>query len=219
MEENRERVVIKMAFPTFTNEDFHVFAIDGLTSRMEALQREIQPKFTTIGESVSEFLSTKLGDTTYTHIARHARRTVHPPEETWVAWSTNKRGYKAHPHFQLGLRDTYLFAWFALIYECEQKKSFAEHFLQNIEKYTNQISKDFYVSVDHTTPDVTSVASLDQDGWESIMTRLSKVKKAEFLCGMLIPRKEAIDLSGAILQQRIESSFDQLLPLYHLSFE
>ncbi|WP_028775455.1 YktB family protein [Shimazuella kribbensis] len=208
-----------MSFPTFTNEDFHVFAIDGLESRMEALQREIQPKFSTMGESISEFLTTKLGDTVYTHIARHARRTVHAPEETWVAWSTNKRGYKAHPHFQLGLRDTHLFAYFALIYECEQKKIFANHFLKNIQKYSSFIPHDFYISIDHTTPDVTAASSLDPERWKSIMERLAKVKKAEFLCGILIPRKEAVNLNGKILQKKVEKTYDQLMPLYHLSFE
>ncbi|MCH5584008.1 DUF1054 domain-containing protein [Shimazuella sp. AN120528] len=208
-----------MVFPTFTEQDFHVFAIDGLETRMEALQREIQPKFSTIGEHVSAHLTNKLGDTVYTHIARHARRTVNPPEETWVAWATNKRGYKAHPHFQLGLRDTFVFAWFALIYECEQKQQFANNFLKNVQKYSNQIPKDFYISLDHTIPDVTLVKTLDKENWESIMKRLATVKKAEFLCGMLIPRKEAVSLNGNVLQKKIEKTFDQLLPLYHLSFE
>jgi uncharacterized protein YktB (UPF0637 family) len=208
-----------MAFPTFTNQDFHVFAIDGLDSRMEALQRDIQPKFATIGEDISAFLTAKLGEPVYTHIARHARRTVNAPEETWVAWSTNKRGYKAHPHFQLGLRDTYLFAWFALIYECEQKKAFAEQFLKQLDTYRAGIPHTFYISLDHTTPDVTAVKDIDQNQWKSVLKRLSTVKKAEFLCGTLIPRKEAVKMSGKTLQKQLESTFEQLLPLYHLSFE
>lgn len=208
-----------MTFPSFTDQDFHVFAIDGLNPRMEALQREIQPKFSTIGEDISTFLTQKLGEPVYTHIARHARRTVHAPEETWVAWSTNKRGYKAHPHFQLGLRDTYLFAWFALIYEYEQKKTFANQFLQNLMDNKATIPNEFYISVDHTTPDVTAVSDFDQDTWTSVLKRLATVKKAEFLCGMLIPRKEAVQINGKTLQASVEKTFNQLLPLYHLSFE
>lgn len=208
-----------MTFPTFTEQDFHVFALDGLETRMQALQREIQPKFATMGENISAFLTTHLNDPVYTHIARHARRTVNPPEETWVAWATNKRGYKAHPHFQLGLRDTFVFAWFALIYECEQKKQFANNFLKNVQKYSSHIPDDFYISVDHTTPDVTSVDDLNKDDWESILKRLATIKKAEFLCGILIPRKEAVSLNGNVLQKRIEKTFEQLLPFYHLSFE
>lgn len=208
-----------MKFPTFTEQDFHVFALDDLETRMQALQREIQPKFATIGESISAYLTSQIGDPVYTHVARHARRTVNPPEETWVAWAANKRGYKAHPHFQLGLRDTFVFAWFALIYECEKKKQFANNFLKNVQKYSNQIPNDFYISIDHTTPDVTSVADLDRDNWERTLKRLTTVKKAEFLCGILIPRKEAVNLNGNVLQKKIEKTFEQLLPFYHLSFE
>jgi uncharacterized protein YktB (UPF0637 family) len=208
-----------MTFPTFTEQDFHVFALEGLDTRMQALQRDIQPKFATIGESISAFLTSQIGDPVYTHIARHARRTVNPPEETWVAWAANKRGYKAHPHFQLGLRDTFVFVWFALIYECEQKKQFASNFLKDAQKYSSQVPDHFYISIDHTSPDVTSVAELDLDNWESTLERLATVKKAEFLCGRLIPRKEAVRLSGNVLQEIIEETFEQLLPFYHLSFE
>ena len=37
------------------------------------------------------------------HVAKHARRSVNPPIDTWVAFAPNKRGYKMLPHFQIGL--------------------------------------------------------------------------------------------------------------------
>lgn len=208
-----------MNFPTFTEQDFQAFATDGLSARMEAIQQRIQPKFAAIGETIAPFLGEQIGDTMYTHIAKHARRTVNPPDETWVAWSTNKRGYKAHPHFQLGIRDTHVFAYFALIYECQQKQGFAQQMLQNIGSYTANIPKDYYVSIDHTTPEVTAVSELTQDGWTKIMERLAKVKKAEFLCGTLMKREQAVKMTPEKLQQQIEATYQQLLPLYHLSFQ
>jgi uncharacterized protein YktB (UPF0637 family) len=211
--------VIGLSFPKITNKDFHIFSIDGLEPRMEALKKQVRPKFERMGETISSFLTTQLGKPVHTHVAKHARRTVHAPEETWVAWSTNKRGYKAHPHFQIGIRDTHLFAWFALIYECEQKKTFANNFLEDISIYTNDIPTYFYISEDHTKPDATLVAEMKKDRWKIVMNRLASVKKAEFLCGLLIPRQEAITLTSATLQSRTEKAFHKLLPLYHLAFE
>src|SRR5699024_11327687 len=58
-----------------------------------------------------------VGSDMHLHIAKHARRTVNPPNDTWMAIAGNKRGYKKHPHFQVGLWDDHLFIWLAYIYE------------------------------------------------------------------------------------------------------
>lgn len=205
--------------PSFGERDFAVFHIHGLDGRMEALRHQIRPKFEMIGQAMSTSLTPMLQQEVYTHVAKHARRTVHPPEETWVAWSTNKRGYKAHPHFQLGLRDTYLFAWFALIYECEQKPIFARKLKAQFPSTWSKIPSHFYISQDHTQPDVTQISDLSEEQTIQILDRLEKVKKAEFLCGIVLPRQEVTKLSGENLFQQIEQAFEQLLPLYHLAYE
>ncbi|SEN07690.1 Protein of unknown function [Lihuaxuella thermophila] len=114
-------VTLFMRSPNFIENDFEVFNIDGLEPRMYALKRQIRPKFEMIGEQIAPYLSMLVGEPVAVHIAKHARRTVNPPEETWVAWSTSRRGYKSLPHFQFGIRDLHLFIWFALIYECDKK--------------------------------------------------------------------------------------------------
>ncbi len=110
-----------MKFTGFNKEDFDTFLIDGLDARMEAIQTRIQPKFQEIGTELADDLSMKLGNEVYLHIAKHARRTVNPPNDTWLAICDNKRGYKKHPHFQVGLFDDRLFIWLALIYELPNK--------------------------------------------------------------------------------------------------
>src|SRR5690625_163422 len=94
-----------MTFNGFNQDDFSVFKIDGLEKRMEAIQKQIQPKFKELGTELVEDLSTYLGNEVFLHIAKHARRTVNPPQDTWLAIADNKRGYKKHPHFQVGLFD------------------------------------------------------------------------------------------------------------------
>lgn len=84
-----------MDFNGFKQTDFDTFHIDGLEARMEAIQTRIQPKFRELGEILKDNLSMKLGNEMYLHIAKHARRTVNPPKDTWLAISDNKRGYKS----------------------------------------------------------------------------------------------------------------------------
>lgn len=203
-----------MPIAPFTEQDFAVFHIDGLEARMEEIRKQIRPKFEQMGAQISPFLDLLLEEPMFMHIAKHARRTVNPPEETWVAWSSNKRGYKAHPHFQLGIRDTHLFIWFALIYENKRKPAFARNLRQQLGEIWPAIPDQFYISEDHTVPTATLKKEWDTDKG---LERLEKVKKAEFLCGMLVSRQEAIQLSGEELVKRTESTFQTLRPLYRLA--
>jgi len=81
----------------WTIDEFNVFSIEGLEHRMNALQTKIQPKFEEIGEHLSTYLSSRGTGEFYPHIAKHARRTVNPPNDSWVAFAPAKRGYKSLP--------------------------------------------------------------------------------------------------------------------------
>ncbi len=119
----------------FTKEDFQVFHISGLDERMDAIKNRIQPKFHEIGAQLATDLSMMIGNEMHLHIARHARRTVNPPNDTWLAIADNKRGYKKHPHFQVGLFDDHLFIWLALIYELPSKAVIANMFLERLDLF------------------------------------------------------------------------------------
>src|SRR5690625_1659626 len=137
-----------MNFNGFYQEDFDTFLIDGLDERMKAIQTRIQPKFQAIGSYLTDYLSVQLGNEVFLHIAKHARRTVNPPQDTWLAIADNKRGYKKHPHFQVGLFDDHVFMWLAFIYELDGKKEIAESFISCFDKL-KKLPGDFVISLDH----------------------------------------------------------------------
>nr|WP_313787308.1 DUF1054 family protein [Paenibacillus larvae] len=94
---------------------------------MKAIRERIQPKFKELGELLCDDLAMMAGNEMFVHIAKHARRTVNPPKDTWMAFCHNKRGYKQHPHFQIGLFDDHVFVWLAFIYELPDKKKMLHH--------------------------------------------------------------------------------------------
>src|SRR5690606_10184335 len=96
-------------FNGFTQEDFDVFAIEGLEARMNGIKQQIRPKLEWLGQYFAPTLTMATGEEMFAHVAKHARRTINPPNDTWVAWANDKRGYKKHPHFQIGLWGTHLF--------------------------------------------------------------------------------------------------------------
>lgn len=205
-----------MSFTSFTKKDFDTFTIDGLDERMQAIQERIQPKFAYIGETIQDDVSDMVGSEMYVHIARHARRTVNPPNDTWMAFAGNKRGYKKHPHFQIGLWDSHLFIWLAFIYELPNKTNMANTFLHHLDELDDIIPDDFVISLDHMKKAATKKKDTDL---EKSLIRFRDVKKAEFLVGRHIMPDDPILQNEETFLTHIKETFQTLLPIYRLSYE
>jgi uncharacterized protein YktB (UPF0637 family) len=206
-----------MNFPGFTEEDFNVFKIDGLDARMDQLIKHIRPKLDYLGNYFAPTLSALTGDEMFPHVAKHARRTINPPNDTWVAFANNKRGYKMLPHFQIGLWETHLFVWFALIYEAPNKIEYGKTLEKNITNIRKSIPPHFVWSADHTKPEAMIMGDLSDEELLALFHRLQTVKKAEILCGLHIPRNEAITMDGEEIISRLNDTFQYLIPLYKMS--
>lgn len=198
----------------FTPEDFDIFHIDGLDERMQAIKEQLWPKFTELGETMSAFLAAETGEDIHYHIARHARRSVNPPDDTWLAFSSQKRGYKKWPHFQIGLWESHLFIWFAVIDEAANKPAIAQAYKNHINDIQTMIPSDFSWSKDHTKPEAITHESADLTG---MLDRLENVKKAEILCGQTIAADHDMLQDEQRLKAAIEQTFKTVLPLYELA--
>lgn len=208
-----------MSFTGFLENDFQVFQINGLDERMEGIRNQIQPKFKLLGESLRHFVEMEVGNEMFLHIAKHARRTVNPPNDTWLAICHNKRGYKKHPHFQVGLFDDRLFIWLAYIYELPNKSEIASKFLTELEQIYEVIPKNYVISLDHMKKNAFSFAEMEKEDLEKHLIRFRDVKKAEFLIGQHIDKNDLILADGVALTKRCEQTFKTLLPLYKLSLQ
>ncbi len=202
----------------FNHKDFDTFLIPGLTPRMTSLIEHVRPKLNLLGEAIQPFLSTMTGEPMYAHVAKHARRTINPPNDTWVAWSNNKRGYKAHPHFQVGMFASHVFILFAVIYESDNK-TIAAHYLKSKKREIKKFIPEHYVwSMDHMEPEAKSHGSLKLSDFDLMADQLIQVKKSELLCGIHLDKNDPILADADKLQATIEDTFTTLIPLYRNSF-
>lgn len=199
----------------WTNSDFDVFTIDGLDARMDALKTIVRPKFQALGEHFAGYFSAKTGDEFFAHIAKHARRTVNPPNDSWVAFAPYKRGYKSLPHFQIGLTNNHLFIVVAIIYEVPQKSAMAHRLLNSLDAF-RKLPDDFIISGDHTSPDAIPLKDALDGRLEELLVRLRDVKKGEFLVGRHIPRETCINLSSEEFLKVAEDTFEALFPIYKM---
>ncbi|MFS1513339.1 DUF1054 domain-containing protein [Chengkuizengella sp. SCS-71B] len=203
-----------MSFQGFKKHDFDTFNIEGLDARMEAIKERIQPKFKVIGDELTGDLSTMIGNEMFLHIAKHARRSVNAPNDTWLAIAANKRGYKKHPHFQVGLFDSHVFIWLAFIYELPNKSDIAKVFLNNIESINN-LPKDFVISQDHMKKEAHKIDEMDI---VKSLERFRDIKKSEFLIGRHISATDPILKDGTKFMDYVRKTFETLVPLYLLSY-
>lgn len=201
----------------FDRADFDVFRLEGLEQRMTGIQTLIQPKFRAIGDRLAEELSLRTGREMFLHIAKHARRTVNAPKDTWLSICDNKRGYKAHPHFQLGLFDDHLFIWLALIYEVPSKKSIAAAYLDGIDDVIDTVPADFKLSLDHMKKEAADISSMDKEAWQTALVRFRDVQKAELLIGRHVAADDPLLQDGEGLTSYALSTYETLLPLYELA--
>lgn len=198
-----------MSFQGFASEDFNTFNIEGLEERMAAIQDRIQPKFQEVGSLLTDYLAAEIQNEMFLHIAKHARRTVNPPHDTWLAIADNKRGYKKHPHFQIGLFDDHVFIWLALIYELDHKQQIAQAFTDHYEEL-KALPDDFVVSLDHMKKQSIPLQALEIKD----VHRFRDVKKAEFLIGRHLSPTDSRVTNGDSFINTAKDTFKSLLPFY-----
>jgi uncharacterized protein YktB (UPF0637 family) len=213
-----EERVDKMSQSGFTEQDFDLMLRPGLESRMHGIREQIQPKFNRLANHLATFLNEEHTDAPfYPHIARHARRTVNPPDSTWLALAQDKRGYKKYPHFQFGIWSNHLFFWLAVIEEYPDKKRFGEALLGCVPEIIHSTPSYFSWSADHMKDESMTHQDLTEQQLKQLFLRLTKIKKAELLCGVIISKQEAITKTENELTSYLEKQVTRLLPLYKLA--
>ncbi|MCW6663241.1 DUF1054 domain-containing protein [Aerococcaceae bacterium NML190073] len=193
----------------FSDEVFAVFDIATLEGRMAAIKEQVQPIFRHYGAVVTEQLADKMMPI---HVAKHLRRTVHPPETTWVGIGGDKRGYKKYAHFQLGINEDYVFMMLAIIDNPPTRVAMATQLLDKL-ALLEQLPDDFVVIPDHT--DIAYIAQ-PRAHYNELLTQLRNKQKAEFMIGRLLHKGDAILQEEAELERWVRQTVSALQEIYEL---
>ncbi|PHK50594.1 YktB family protein [Staphylococcus edaphicus] len=198
---------------TFKPTDFKAFTVDGLNARMEALNEHVRPQLNNLGDYFAQYLETATGEIFYPHVAKHARRSVNPPKDTWVAFATNNRGYKMQPHFQIGLFENQLFVMYGVMHEAKDKAQQVQVFEDHFETL-KLLPSDYSVSLDHMSQEKTYIHDMTDEDLLKAFKRVKNVKKGEFFVARtLAPNSEHLK-SDKVFLAYLEDTFEQLLKFY-----
>lgn len=203
-------------FTGFTLDDFETFARPTLEERMAGIIAGPRPKLEALGRDLSGSLADLTGQPMYPIVAKHMRRKVNPPNDTWVAWSANKRGYKMMPHFQVGMWRTHAFIQAGVIYEAQGRAQFAENLLANLGALRGAIPPHFRWMEDYTQPDGILHKDMTDSDFERIANRLLTRKEADCMVGLSVAREEVVKASAAFADMAL-GVMQILLPVYALA--
>jgi uncharacterized protein YktB (UPF0637 family) len=114
-----------MAGLGFTPTDFAVFKVEGFSERMQQLYAHVRPRLMRLGDELAPELTRKLHLEFFPHVARHARRTVNPPPETWAAFGPSPKGYKRYGYLALCISGAGLHARMVVKSEADRRPEMA----------------------------------------------------------------------------------------------
>jgi uncharacterized protein YktB (UPF0637 family) len=123
----------------FTANDFEVFKVEGFSARMEKIYAHVRPKLLRLGDELAPEMARKLHLEFYPHVARHVRRTVNPPPETWVAFGPSPRGYKRYGYLALCISGAGLHARAVVKSEADSRAEMA----RGLKAHSAKLVKDF----------------------------------------------------------------------------
>jgi uncharacterized protein YktB (UPF0637 family) len=202
-----------MAMISFTRDDFEAFGIPSFPERMQAIKEHVRPKLTALGEQLQPSLTDIAQADVFPHVAKHARRTVNPPPETWVAFGPSARGYKKYGYFGLVVSRGGLHSRIVVKDEAENRSRMAKLLMDRAAALAKVFAKQQVARYDRWDyAGMPELVKPTADFWKAVADTLAK-KTGGLDIGMGWPVERAVKLTD----QQVLDAFASLLPLYEIT--
>lgn len=208
-----------MSFSGFRASDFKVFEIDGFAPRMEAIKTRIRPKLEAVGRELLPDVARIGGAPAFAHVAKHARRTVNPPDDTWVAFAVDKRGYKKHCHFKVAVSRGAVRFLFEAGPEHADKKRWAAAWVRHTPQLVPVLRRAkglAWFKNEHDEEPAAVLASLPAEEVAQLGEELTRRRDGQLVLGRAVSASEAARWSAADYARAARDTFHLLAPLYTL---
>lgn len=208
-----------MAFHGFTATDFKVFEIDGFAPRMEAIRMRLRPKLEAAGRDLLPDVARIGGGQAFAHVARHARRTVNPPQDTWVAFAADRRGYKRHCHFKVAISRGAVRFLFEAGPAHSAKRRWVAAWKRDAPKVVPVLRRArglAWFRNEHDEAPGAVLSDLAGDAVSRLGEDLLRRRDGQFVLGRAVPAEEAVRWKPADWARVARETFHLLAPLYRL---
>jgi uncharacterized protein YktB (UPF0637 family) len=208
-----------MPSTAFGAADFKVFEVTGFGPRMSEIRTRIRPKLEALGHRLLPEVSRALGAEAFAHVARHARRTVNPPDDTWVAFASDRRGYKKHCHFKVAVSRNAVRFLFEVGPEHADKKRWAAAWKKNAPKLGPVLKRMNGMALfknEHDEAPAALLADLTIEELAALGENVLRTRDGQFVVGRAAPAAEAARWTEAQYRTAALETLRALSPLYRL---
>lgn len=208
-----------MGFTGFTAADFKVFDIPDFQGRMAAIRSRIRPQLEGLATTLLPDLTHLLQGDTFAHVAKHARRTVNPPDDTWVAFAADKRGYKKHLHFKVAVSRNCGRFLFEAGPEYAGKKRFVAAWKKQAGRIVPSLRKTkglAWFKNEHDEEPAAILSDLSPDEVVRLGDELVRTRDGQFVVGRLVGQAEAVQWEAPQYRQAALATFKALAPFFRL---
>jgi uncharacterized protein YktB (UPF0637 family) len=208
-----------MPSSAFGTADFKVFDVKGFQTRMQEIRARIRPKLEALGHSLAPAIQRTTGEATFAHVAKHARRTVNPPDDTWVAFAGNERGYKKHPHFKVAVSRNCVRFLFEAGPEHADKRRWAAAWKKSAPKLgpvLRRVPGLAWFKNEHDEEPAAALGDLSPEQLGELADELTRTRDGHLVVGRAVTASEAARWTEAQYREAALETFRALAPLYRL---
>jgi uncharacterized protein YktB (UPF0637 family) len=210
---------MRMPSTAFYAADFKIFDEPGFKGRMSAIRERIRPKLEAIGHSLTPGVERATGGDVFAHVARHARRTVNPPDDTWVAFGPDARGYKKHCHFKVAVSRHAVRFLFEVGPEHGDKNRWATAWRKSAPRLApvlRRVKGLAWFKNEHDEEPAAALADLSSEQLAELGDELTRTRDGQLVLGRVIPASDAARWTEAQYRDAALETFRALAPLYRL---
>ena len=208
-----------MAFTRFTVSDFGVFDLKGFQPRMTSIRGQIRPKLEALGALLLPAVARATGGEAFAHVAKHARRTVNPPDDTWGAFGPDKRGYKKHCHFKVAVSRRCVRFLFEAGPEFADKKKWVAAWKKNAGRLAPALRKAkglAWFKNEHDEEPAAILADFTSEEIARLGDELTRTRDGQCVLGRLVSDSDAAGWGPDEYTKAAVATFEALAPLYRL---
>jgi len=208
-----------MPSAAFVAADFRVFDVKGFQPRMSQIRSRLRPKLEALGHRVRSGVARSVGGEVFAHVAKHARRTVNPPGDTWVAFGPDARGYKKHCHFKVAVSSRGVRFLFEVGPEHADKKRWGGAWKRSAPKLAPVLRrmKDLaWFKGEHDDEPAALLADLSPEALAQLGDEITRRRDGQLVIGRAVAAEEAARWSEAQYRAVALETFRALAPLFRL---
>ncbi len=201
-----------MATLGFSAADFQVFKVEGFNQRMAQLYATVRPKLLKLGDELAPEMARKLHLEFFPHVAKHARRTVNPPPETWCAFGPSAKGYKRYPYLGLCISSAGIHARVVVKSEADHRPEMAASLKRKGAELSRALDGTMVSRYDNWNFNaMPATVRADGELWKQLSDALAK-KTGGIDFGVGWPLREALRLD----REEVLDGFRELEPMYRV---